>query len=326
MASVCQNGENLPFGPSVASVGDVNGDGYADLAAGGAGDGSVVVYLGNANGLATAPATDVSGPYDASTPGPYFTPRVAGAGDVNGDGFGDLIVGGYDNSWGDFGGYYVYLGSANGLATTPATALSGFVPDGPAGSFFDSSVACAGDVNGDGYADVLAGACGSMSSACVYLGSAEGVVSTPSAMLTVDGTVEASKSAGDVDGDGYSDVALSYAGVNGAPGQTEVSVYLGGPAGLATQPAVSPGEPNASLDNFAFAFSFASAGDVDGDGYSDLVVGASNGTPNGAPDGTGSAYVYRGGPADLAATPSVALVGVQGENGNFGASVFGATD
>ena len=84
-----------------------------------------------------------------------FGVSVASAGDVNGDGYADVVVGaqGYTTNTGRA---YVYLGGPSGLATTAATTLTGE----SANHYFGSSVATAGDVNGDGYADVVIGAWG----------------------------------------------------------------------------------------------------------------------------------------------------------------------
>jgi hypothetical protein len=134
------------FGSCAASAGDVNGDGYADLAIGASQASSLTgrsyVYLGNASGIATTPSTTLMGPDGASG---FFGQSIASAGDVNGDGFADLVVSAKGVSSGT-GRAYVYVGSASGIATTPSTALAG--PDGVSGSF-GASVASAGDANGD---------------------------------------------------------------------------------------------------------------------------------------------------------------------------------
>jgi hypothetical protein len=317
----CPNGSALPEGLSVASAGDVNGDGYADLVVGGGSTGGVFVYLGSAAGLATSPATTIPGFGDASAQGGFV--HVAGAGDVNGDGFGDVIVSGFQNAWGADGGVFVFLGSANGLAVTPATVLPGAVDAGGGGLEFNSSVSNAGDVNGDGYADIFVGACVSRDNSCVYLGSAGGVALTSATVLVVPGSdTGVGASAGDVNGDGYGDVVLSATRLTS--GVNSVGVYLGGAGGLATAPAVAPSESQNAVDGFGLAV--ASAGDVNGDGFADVVVGAPVGTPSTAPDDTGSAYVYLGSATGLGAAPAVALVGVEGENGHFGNAVFGASN
>ena len=85
-----------------------------------------------------------------------FGQSVAPAGDVDGDGFSDVIVGSssYDNGQADEGRAFVYLGSATGPSATAGWTLEGDDADGDLGS----AVAGAGDVNGDGYADLLVGA------------------------------------------------------------------------------------------------------------------------------------------------------------------------
>ena len=108
---------------------------------------------------------------------------VASAGDVNGDGYGDVIVGAFehDNGQTNEGRAYVYLGSAAGLGTVPAwTAESD-----RSGARFGISVATAGDVNADGYSDVIVGAHrysqGQLGEGrtFLYLGSATGPAATP---------------------------------------------------------------------------------------------------------------------------------------------------
>ena len=170
------------FGWSVATAGDVNGDGYADVIVGAAyydngqvDEGRAYVYLGSAAGLAATAAWTAESDQASAN----FGNSVATAGDVNGDGYADVIVGAYlyDNGQADEGRAYVYLGSAAGLAATAAwTAESD-----QAIADFGYSVATAGDVNGDGYADVIVGAFlydngqADEGRAYVYLGSAAGL-------------------------------------------------------------------------------------------------------------------------------------------------------
>jgi hypothetical protein len=155
---------------SVAGVGDVNGDGYADILvgdgyAGTAPDmGAVYLYLGGASGSSPDPALTITGPLAR------FGYSVAGAGDVNGDGYADVVVGDLGSAAvgsTPSGFAYVYLGGANGLSPTPLVALT--KPDGT--SLGGITVASAGDVNGDGYADLLVGVpTGEMGGAYLYLG------------------------------------------------------------------------------------------------------------------------------------------------------------
>jgi hypothetical protein len=139
------------FGNSVATAGDVNGDGYADVIVGapcydlGASNGGrAFVYHGAAAGLNTNPNWTTWG----NQTNALFGNAVATAGDVNGDGYADVIVGAYwyDNGQFDEGGAFVYHGSAAGLSTTPNWTAEG----NQIQAFFGNAVATAGDVNGDG--------------------------------------------------------------------------------------------------------------------------------------------------------------------------------
>ena len=168
-----------PVDTSNGALLDVNGDGYADFIVGAPGSfhgiGAVYVYLGSA----TASATDWNGAAPAAYielfggGAGHFGSAVASAGDVNGDGYADFLVG--PVGVGSTGSARLYLGSASpsaadwsGPGATRRIDLLGPVP-GSAG--FGTSVAGAGDVNGDGYADFVIGGGGS-GGAHVYFGSA----------------------------------------------------------------------------------------------------------------------------------------------------------
>lgn len=133
----------------------MNGDGYADILAGapytGEYAGLVVAFHGGAGGLTgsvASPAWSVSGA-DGDGLGASF----AGAGDINGDGFADVVISAVASSSGSVYGFY---GSATGLLGTlssPAFHIAGEAPNDE----FGKAVAGAGDVNGDGFADVIVG-------------------------------------------------------------------------------------------------------------------------------------------------------------------------
>jgi hypothetical protein len=207
------------FGVSVASAGDVNGDGYSDVIVGAKlfdnpelDEGRAFVYHGSASGLSTTPNWTA----ESNQEGARFGFSVASAGDVNGDGYSDVIVGAYQFANGEAfeGRAFVYHGSASGLSTTPNwTAESN-----QAGAEFGYSVASAGDVNGDGFSDVIVGAWlfdngeTDEGRAFVYHGSASGLSTTPN-WTAESNQVNAQfgvsvASAGDVNGDGFSDVIV----------------------------------------------------------------------------------------------------------------------
>ncbi len=275
------NEADAHYGISVASAGDVNGDGFGDVIVGAeqasngeSREGRAYVYHGSPTGLTLA-WTAESDQVDA-----HFGRSVACAGDVNGDGYTDVIVGAphYDAGNSDEGRAFVYLGSPSGIAGTPAwTAESNqnFAEYG-------NTVATAGDVNGDGYSDVIVGAHlfdggqGNEGRAEIFFGSATGLAEMPAWTVesnqVIAGVGMVVASAGDVNGDGYSDVVIGYRqATNAAPAEGRAFLYQGGPAGPDVTPdwSAEGGQGSAS-----FGSSVAAAGDVDGDGFSDVVVGA----------------------------------------------------
>jgi len=290
---------NNGFGWSVATAGDVNGDGYSDIIVSAPGytdglgtTGQAYLYLGSASGLALAPASTVKGL------GGMLLGAVASAGDVNGDGFSDVIVGSQHITipdpipqWVD-----VYLGSPSGLTPSPAWEAVGDQVD----AWFGYSVASAGDVNGDGFSDVIVGAPrydnGQQDEgrAYVYLGSSSGLASSPAwtaeTNIIGDEVGWSVASAGDVNGDGFSDVIVGAPHNGNGTFKGRVDVYLGSSSGLASSPAWSAGGDQ--VDD-RFGWSIAPAGDINGDGYSDVIFGAFK-YDNGQQD-EGRAFLYYGG-------------------------------
>jgi len=304
------------FGLEVATAGDVNGDGYADVVVGAPlydngqdREGRAFVYHGSAAGLAATPAWTAESDQAVT----FFGTSAATAGDVNGDGYSDVIVGAwqYDNGQEDEGRAFVYYGGASGLATSPAWTAE----CDQTGAFFGESVATAGDVNGDGYADVVVGASFFPSlvgaRAFVYHGSASGLA-TAAAWTAGPGLRVAT--AGDVNGDGYADVVVGVHPVDRA------FVYHGSAAGLAATPAWTAESDEAGA---SFGSSVATAGDVNGDGYADVVVGAHN-YHNGEMY-EGRAFVYHGSASGLATTAAWTAEGGQ-VGAEFGYSVATAGD
>jgi hypothetical protein len=243
---------------------------------------------------------------------------LASAGDVNGDGFADVIVGSLCFSCGSMGAAYLYLGGAGGLSAPSVVANDA----GDTNASFGDSVASAGDVNGDGYADVIVGADGVDSyagAAFVYLGGAMGLSALATA-LPSPGQIEGTfgvvvGSAGDLNSDGYADVIVGAETEAAMLSLATVYVYLGGPSGLQTTPI----ERIPDSERSRFAESVVSAGDLNRDGFGDLIVGATGSITSG-----GAAYVYFGsasGPADTATS----LINPNSADVGFGSSVASST-
>jgi hypothetical protein len=254
---------------------------------------------------------------------------VSGAGDINGDGYEDVIVGAYgnDGAGSNAGEAYVYNGSATGLSETPGWSDEGET----AGDYLGYSVSGIGDVNGDGYDDIIVGAylnsdAGSgAGEAYVYHGSASGLSANPDwsdqGVDVKDNFGYSVSGAGDVNGDGYDDIIIGSPRNDSAGTDAgEVYVYYGSASGLSATPDWSDqGEAAGDL----FGFSVSGAGDVNGDGYDDILVGAYGN--DGAGSAAGEAYVYLGSSSGLSATPDWYD---QGEAGNnwFGYAVANAGD
>jgi hypothetical protein len=200
----------------------------------------------------------------------------AGAGDVNGDGYADIVVASEQQGMLSA----VYLGSAAGLSTTPVyLQVPGFRPQ--------MLTIGAGDIDGDGYADVL-GSAGAVNQGdnllYVYRGGAAGIDTTPTVLIAPSMESWPLTAAGDLNGDGFSDVAL-WSNTDVSPGINPLDVYFASASGLAAYPSKSL---TLTVSDDSISASVTSAGDVNGDGYADVLVGS-----------RGQAQLLLGGPGGL---------------------------
>lgn len=277
------------FGSSIASV-DVNGDGYVDLVVGACMadptsstaptastgcSGYVVVYPGDSTGrFSSTPLVTLGSGNGSGKVG--FGYSVGSVGDFNGDGYGDFVVGAY---WSNAA--FVYLGRA-----TASTLTEVDLTYGTGTSRYGSSVAGAGDVDGDHFDDVIIGSInglGSGQTARVVFGIASGTPTTSSAAVAASPSVVSGL--GDVDGDGRADVAVASPTAAGT-----VIAYRG----VASRAIFSVSNILWTLTGSGSTSSFGAAvigpGDMDGDGLSDVVVGS---------PGTLETYVYAGNTGSL---------------------------
>ena len=316
-------------GHSVASAGDVNGDGFDDLIVGaylgddgGAQAGEAYVIFGKASGFGTVDLVSLAAADGFKIQGDVTGDRagfsVASAGDVNGDGYDDLIVGAPfgDDGGANAGEAYVIFGKASGFGTIDLTGLAaadGFVIQGDVADYAANSVASAGDVNGDGYDDLIVGARyggSGAGEAYVIFGKASGFGTinltglAPADGFIIQGDDAGDRagwsvsSAGDVNGDGYDDLIVGAPyGDDGGTNAGAAYVIFGKSGGFGTIDLTGL----AAADGFVIqgdvagdyaGVSVASAGDVNGDGYDDLIIGARLGDDGGTD--AGEAYVIFG--------------------------------
>ena len=306
--------ENGAFGASASDAGDVNGDGYADLIVGASWVDAYGQDFGSARVISGADGSILHTFTGDSAWGDFGT-SVSGAGDVNGDGYSDLIVGARndDDNGAESGSARVFSG-ANG------SILRTFSGDS-AGDQFGYSVSDAGDVNGDGFADLIVGAprddhypyVSRTGSARVISGANGSLLYTFHGQSTDDRFGLSVSGAGDVNGDSFADLIVGASGVDtNGPNSGSARVFSGENGALLY---IFNGD--SAYD--AFGQSVSGAGDVNADGYADLIVGAYLDSNNGL--ASGSAQVFSGANGALLYT-----FNGDSEEDYLGVSVSGAGD
>jgi hypothetical protein len=315
------------FGRAVANIGDLDGDGVADLAVGAIGDstnganrGAVHILFMNTSGTVKSSTKIASGSGGGPTlaNSDYFGFSVANMGDLDGDGVTDLAVGARSDDTGGSarGAVYILFLNANGTSKGSTKIASG-LNGGPTlanGDAFGTSVANIGDLNGDGLADLAVGADsddtggayssrgavhilflndlnfgslpigGVKSSTKIASGSGGGP-----ALADQDYFGRSVASVGDLDGDGVTDLAVGATGddTGGGPDTNRGAAHImflktDGTAKSSAKIASGTGGGPSLAEQDSFGRSVANVGDLDGDGVTDLAVGATGDDNRGA--------------------------------------------
>ena len=308
-------------GGGLSGVGDVNGDGIDDLIIGafgnseaGLGAGQVYLIFGRNNGWAMdASLADADASFVGEFAGDYAGYYVSGVGDVNADGLSDFLIGAFhcDQGGADSGKTYLVLGKLSGwsMDESLSTADASFVGES-SGDFGGYRVSEAGDMNNDGHYDFLVSAIENDESGTdagqVYLvlghasgwtqdvdlggvdASFHGEVSGDRAGLDIGG-------AGDVNGDGFDDILIG-ASMNDENGQYAGQAYLvfGKAGGWAMDMSLAIADASFLAEDSGDHAGYAldGAGDVNGDGFGDLIIGAY--VNDDAATGAGQTYLLFG--------------------------------
>ncbi len=306
------NNENSEFGFWMDGGGDVNGDGYDDLIVAAPdyahyfeGEGAVFIYYGSEDGLSDLPGWSRYGEHDSSG----FGRCVSIHGDVNGDGFDDVLVGSHQYTLTKLneGKVYFYPGGPDGPDTIPTWTMV----SNRKGAKLGEAVAIVGDLDADGFDDICVGAHGwdddeilgdsignKAGKAWVFLGTPDGPDIEENFVevgAQTDNNIGVSLDrAGDINNDGFMDLAIG--GYIFLIGDGMICVFNSDENGVDEEMefvAIGGAE-----DTSFYAINLSTAGDLNGDSYDDIVIGAPRFDALGIYQ-SGKLHVHYGGPDGL---------------------------
>lgn len=283
----------MQIGASVSGVGDFNNDGYADVVIGApgamGGNGAAYFVQGSANGLSgTLYPTATSGNSQmltgAST-GAGFGQSVRGIGDINGDGYMDFAIGAPGDN-GGAGSVEIVYGHKNGTSGLPNGRLTGTM-----GAGFGTEILALGDINGDGYSDILIA--NADNSGRIYLGNNAG---QQDFMLEGSGyQINGAGAIGDFNGDGFDDFVISLADDT----HSKMYVVYGKEGGAPVLNFDYLKDPNNAFEmiyqgatKHDSMLEITGVGDINGDGRADFAIGVPD--LNGSAAGNGGMILVYG--------------------------------
>ncbi len=304
------------FGYAVSCAGDVNGDGIDDILIGAYGNntggndaGETYLFFGNrCEGLNNISLSEADASFIGESPGDWSGFSVSSGGDINGDGYDDILIGAQHNSevGSETGQTYLIFGKEDGwelnmnLSHSDASFLGEF-PEDRSGS----SVSSAGDINRDGFNDILIGSPGNdqggiMAGKTYLIFGKESGWSMDTYLDSADASFFGSRNydssgisisiEGDVNGDGYHDILIFGWG----SGNGTTNLIFGRTSGLGKDFNLSSADASfvgeTGLDRSGISIS--SGGDVNGDGFDDILIGSDLNSEGGT--GAGQSYLIMG--------------------------------
>jgi hypothetical protein len=346
-------------GLSVSSAGDINGDGIDDLIIGslaspnGSNSGQSYVVFGSrlntipSLNLSTRNLSNIDGTNGFKINGIALGDRsgvsVSSAGDINGDGIDDLIIGAFDAdpNGSNSGQSYVVFGSRSGFTSnlnlSDLNGTNGFKINGIAQDDQSGQVSSAGDINGDGIDDLIIGSVnadpnGSSSGQSYVVFGSRSTFSANLNLSTLNGTngfkvngIAANdrsgtsvSSAGDINGDGIDDLIIGATGADpNGTGSGQSYVVYGNAAPELDLNGTNNLVPGFKINGiYPFNYSgnsVSSAGDINGDGIDDLIIGAKGADPSATTNNAGQSYVVFGSRSGFSS--DLSLSNLNGSNG-----------